>query len=76
MIPKLLKRYRIPERHHDGIIAAYDAEPIGTTADGINAWGVYNAGTRYVTHQYSQQENYNPTEAVELTAALYPMLMM
>jgi len=75
-MPKILSRFQIPSRHHDGIMQAHETEPVGKSSEWVNGWGVYNAVTRYNTHTYPKMPAYDPYESQVLMAAAYPLLTL
>lgn len=73
--PIILTMSKIPKRHHEGIVQAYDDEPTGTDEKGgVNNWGVYNATTRYNTHIYPNSKDFNRLESQKLMSLAYPIL--
>ena len=71
--PKIVK---VPKIHHEGIIAAHESEPIGTSPEGINGWGVYNAFTRYAQHSLPYTDGYTGALAQDMMTIAYPLLTL
>jgi len=72
----LLTRYRIPRRHHEGIFRAHRAEEVGVDEDGVNGWGVYNAATRYNSHEHRDLSTYDFHESMAIMTNAYSLLTL
>ncbi len=72
----ILSKFQIPKRHHDGVISAHLADPIGVSEEGVNGYGIYNATTRWNSHGYRSTDYFTQEESQSLMAAAYPLLTM
>jgi hypothetical protein len=70
----MLARFKFPEKYVNGIIAAHLKEPVGIVDGGVNAWGLYNAITRYATHDYPLDPEFNAVKQQAMFGSAYPLL--
>jgi len=76
-MPRRLSQLKIVKRHHDGIIRAFATDPLGLDAQNrINDWGIFNAITRYVSHEYRQSKKWNLKEQTQLMRAPFQLIYM
>lgn len=76
-MPRRLTQLKITKRHHDGIIRAFATEPLGMDAQNrINDWGIFNAITRYVSHEYNSSVKWSLKEQTQLLRAPFQLIYM
>ena len=76
-MPRRLSQLKIPSRHFDGIVKAFNTEPLGLDGNGrINDWGIFNAITRYVSHDYKKTPNWSLKEQNQLMRAPFQLIYM
>jgi hypothetical protein len=73
---KILSRYQIPKVHHEQILAQYAVEPLGTTPDGINGYGIYSAITRYASNIMTNLPAYDAEDVHKVLESAYPILTL
>ena len=76
-MPDILRMNKISSIHHEGITKSYLTEPTGTDDNGgINAYGIFNAVTRYNDHVYPHTDHFDWYKSQELMAAAFPLLRL
>lgn len=76
-MPRRLSQLKIATRHFDGIIRAWNTEPLGVDDQNrINDWGIFNAITRYVSHEYKLSPKWSLKEQTQLMRSPFQLIYM